>query len=140
MALLVTAAGVYFAPVVFAQMVPDAPIRNFRLPRFGDDGYKIWELSGDEGRYISADQSEILGLDLKVYSGDAQMLLRSRIRSPRALIHMDRSEAEGDSRIEVEGPAFTIEGANWHWNGREERIRIGADVRVTFNQKLDILR
>ena len=36
---------------LYSQMTPIAPIKNFRLPRFGDNGYTQWMLQGEQGIY-----------------------------------------------------------------------------------------
>ncbi|HEX9782917.1 MAG TPA: hypothetical protein VGA56_09355 [Opitutaceae bacterium] len=53
-----------------AQFVSKEPIINFRLPMFNEDGYKIWEVRGSEGRYLEENRIEITSLDLRILSGD----------------------------------------------------------------------
>jgi hypothetical protein len=33
-----------------AQMTPDAPIKNFKLPMFNNAGVRIWDLRGEEAK------------------------------------------------------------------------------------------
>ena len=123
-----------------AQMRPDTPIQNFRFPVFGEDGYKIWELRGAEGRYLSDTVSLILGLDLKTYTGGAEMVLEHRLRSPRALINFEHTTAEGDSSLFVTGPGFEIQGSQWSWDGEAHRMVIAGGARVIFSDSVNILR
>ncbi len=128
------------AASISAQMRPDAPIRNFRFPVFGDDGYKLWELRGVEGRYLSETHSVILGMDLKVFSGDADLTLETRIRSPEALIDFDATTAEGNSTLYVTGAGYEIEGADWKWDGGAKRMTVGGGARVVFLDSIQILQ
>jgi hypothetical protein len=126
--------------VLPAQIRPDAPIQNFRFPVFGENGYKIWELRGVEGRYISDEESLILGMDLKIFSGDESMLLENRIRSPQAHIDLAQTTAEGASTLFVNGTSYEIEGSNWKWYGKDKRMTVLDGARVIFFDSFNILR
>lgn len=130
-----------FMPLATAgQMIPDAPILHFRLPMFGEQGYKTWELRGVEGIYVNEDEAIVNGLDLLVFSGDASLWLENRIRSPQARIHFGASRATGAGSLFVSGAAFTIEGSDWEWDGVARRIVVRRQARVVFEDELDILR
>jgi hypothetical protein len=122
-----------------AQMVPDAPIEHFRLPMFGDNGYKSWELRGLRGHYLSEESALVEGLDLVVYSGDAALTEENRICSPRARIQLKEARASGESSLFVTGPGYDIQGRNWTWDGIERKIIVRQSVRVSFAGSLDIL-
>ncbi len=124
---------------LLSQMTPDSPIQHFRLPMFGEDGFKQWELRGLKGHYHGDEQALVEGLELVVFSGDADMAVENRIRSPRALIFLDESRAEGDSSLFVSGPGYEIQGRNWLWDGLERKIVVRESVRVSFAGKVDIL-
>ena len=51
-------------------MTPNAPIQNFRLPRFADNGYTQWVLQGAQGIYDSEEQVRVEGMAMRVYTGD----------------------------------------------------------------------
>ena len=125
--------------VLFAQMVPDAPIQNFRLPMFGDNGYKHWELRGLKGHYYSEELALVEGLEVVVYSGDEAMWEENRIRSPKALIRLKESTAEGESSLFMTGPGYEIQGRNWTWDGKQRKIVVREAVRVSFEGTVDIL-
>lgn len=133
-------AGILSLASAMAQMIPDAPIREFRLPLFGDNGYKEWELRGLEGHYLDAGSARVDGLDLLVFSGDADMLLENRIRSPSAVIEFEAARASGDSSLFMTGPGFEIEGRDWIWDGRRRNLTVGHSVRVVFESSLIILK
>ena len=130
-----------FAPVWLAmgQMTPDAPIEHFRLPMFGENGYKAWELRGLRGHYYDREEAMVEGLELVVFSGDEQMSEENRIKSPKALIHLQESRADGDSSIFVIGPGYEIQGRDWTWTGLERKIVVRQSVRVSFAGTVEIL-
>ena len=136
---LAAAATVAGGWLLFAQMTPDAPIEHFRLPMFGENGYKTWELRGTRGHYLSEAEAMIEGLELVVFSGDEEMKEDNIIRSPKALIHLDESMAEGESSLFVIGPGYEIQGRDWTWSGGERKIIVRENVRVSFAGKIDIL-
>ena len=125
--------------VLFAQMVPDAPIQNFRLPMFGENGYKHWELRGLKGHYYSEELALVEGLEVVVFSGDEAMWEENRIRSNMALIHLKQSTAEGESSLFMTGPGYEIQGRNWTWDGKQRKIVVREAVRVSFEGSVDIL-
>ena len=124
---------------LLAQMIPDAPIQHFKLPMFGENGFKKWELRGLQGHYYNEQQAMVEGLELVVFSGDEAMEVENRIRSPKALIHLQESRAEGDSSLFVVGPGYEIQGRNWLWEGLERKIIVRESVRVSFAGTVDIL-
>jgi len=139
---VVAAAGWVFAlggAALSGQMTPDAPIEHFRLPMFGAGGYKSWELRGLKGHYLGADRALVEGLELVVFSGDADLREENRIRSPRAVIYFNESRAEGESSLFVSGPGFEIQGRNWTWEGAQRKIIVREAARVSFSGSLDIL-
>ena len=122
---------------LFAQrMVPDAPVPNFKIPVFGDDGYKIWDLRGKEGRYVNDQQIVVEGMELRVFSGDEAMHLEVTMESPQATIFIQDQRAVGNDLLFIRGPNFHIVGKGWLWNGKEKLIRIEDDVQVTFKESL----
>lgn len=128
-----------FAGSGFAQkMLPDAPVKNFKLPMFGEDGYKKWDIQGKEGRYISAEQLDVIAMTLRLFATGDPIEPQTVIQSPSATIFPKLSEATGKEAIYIteRGGAYTIFGRDWLWNGRENTITIKQDARVTFRESL----
>ncbi|MCD8482341.1 MAG: hypothetical protein LR015_06530 [Verrucomicrobia bacterium] len=131
---------VLITPIAQAQIAPDAPIRDFRYPMFNDDGYRVWEVRGVQGIFIDLNNTEIIGLELTVFSGDERDAQSHRILSPKALVDFTRRGAAGPSSIFITGPGFQVEGESWQYDGRSQRIVIGKRARMTFAEDLNILR
>lgn len=123
-----------------AQFVPDTPVTNFSLSTFDEaTGWKAWVLRGGEGRYINADEIHVVDMSLEVLSGQEDMDVTMRIESPFAIMRLDENKAYGDSTIRLEGDRFSLEGADWQWEGESRDVTIRKDARVTFQQNLDYL-
>ena len=136
LATLLTIAG---GLILSAQMVPDAPIEHFRLPMFGEDGYKSWELRGLRGHYIREEQALVEGMELVIFSGNEALLEENRIRSPKAMIYLKEARADSDSSLFVVGPGYEIQGSDWSWDGKNRKIVVRDAVRVSFAGSVDIL-
>ena len=117
-----------------AQMTPSAPVQNFRLPRFGDNGYTQWVLQGGKGMYDSAEQIRIEDMALRVYSGDERMALEMTMDSPEATLLTKENRAESDGPIKIVGANFKVSGVGWTWDGVTKEIEVKFDVVVEFTQ------
>lgn len=117
-----------------AQMTPSAPVQNFRLPRFGDNGYTQWVLQGGKGIYDSEEQIRIEEMALRVYSGDERMALEMTMDSPEATLLTKENRAVSDGPITIVGSNFKVSGVGWTWNGLTKEIEVKFDVVVEFTQ------
>lgn len=116
--------------------VPDAPVINFKLPMFNNDGYRTWFLTGEQGIYVSQDEVDVLGMKITIFSGDPHDLLEATIESPKAIMFIKQNRANSDDSIEVQGPSYHLTGKVWTWDGNLKKMSINKDVKVTFDQSL----
>lgn len=119
------------------QMAPNAPVKNFRVPRFAENGYTDWVLQGGQGIYDSAEQIRVKDMALRVYSGDERMALELSLESPAATLRLDENRAFSDSTIEIEGANFEIGGLGWTWSGESKEIEVLDDTVVQFTQSIE---
>ena len=117
-----------------AQITPSAPVQNFRLPHFGENGYTQWVLQGGKGIYDSAEQIRIEEMALRVYSGDERMALEMTMDSPEATLLTAENRAVSDGPITIVGANFKVSGVGWTWNGLTKEIEVKFDVVVEFTQ------
>lgn len=122
------------AGAVSAQMTPTAPVKNFRFPRFGDNGYTQWVLQGAKGMYDSEEQIRVEGMALRVYSGDERMAMELTMDSPEATLRLKENRAFSDAAIEIIGANFKISGTGWEWSGETKEIVVKNDTVVEFTQ------
>lgn len=118
-------------------MTPDAPVKNFRFPRFGEDGYTEWVLEGAKGVYDSEAQIRVDEMALRVYSGDERMAREMALDSPEATIRLQENRAFSDEAIEIAGANFTITGKGWEWVGDTKEIVVESDTVVEFTQAIE---
>ena len=85
-------------------VLPTAPIVDFRLPVFNEQGFRVWELRGSEAIYDHAAQrAEIKGLRLRVFSGDDRELLENTVESPLAIVKVAERSITGPGMIHLVG-------------------------------------
>jgi len=130
-----------FSMELAAQMEPDAPVQDFVLPRFDDEGYRTWDLAGRQGIYVSPEQIDVLGMRLRLFKPRQPDTLDLQIESPRASIMIRENRARGDGSLLVLGSTFSLSGVDWQWSGETGTIQVERDVRVAFSENLlDILK
>ncbi len=121
---------------LLGQMTPNAPVKNFRFPRFGENGYTQWVLQGGQGIYDSEEQIRVEDMALRVYSGDERMALEMTLDSSEATLRLKENRAYSDSSIVIVGENFKISGVGWTWNGETKEITIRYDTVVEFTQAI----
>jgi hypothetical protein len=132
---------VSIAAAAHAQMTPDAPIKNFKLPMFNNAGVRIWDLRGEEAKYVSQDRVDLFTMTLKVFNDDGSGQVRIEIQSPQATVFANEHVVTGGNTIRMFSEDFDISGRNYTWRGRELSVTIREDVRVVFKAPLqDILK
>lgn len=119
---------------LLGQMTPNAPIKNFRLPRFGDNGYTQWVLQGGQGIYDSEEQVRVVDMSMRVYSGDERMAHELSMDSPAATLRLQENRAQSEAAIEIVGANFKITGVGWEWSGETKEIVVKHQSVVTFTQ------
>ncbi|HKK18781.1 MAG TPA: LptA/OstA family protein [Opitutales bacterium] len=117
-------------------MTPNAPVKNFRFPRFGENGYTQWVLQGEKGIHDSQEQIRVEGMALRVYSGDERMVKELTLDSPQATIRLKENRAFSKEAIKIVGANFTITGTGWEWIGETKEIVVEADTEVEFTQAI----
>jgi hypothetical protein len=121
-----------FGAIAIAQ-TQDAPIINFKLPLFNDDGYRTGYLRGAQGIYSNNSDIRITDMELSQYSGDAQDAVIGSMESPEALFRYDktgRSHASGPGSIMIENDTFRLTGEDWIWQEENNRVVINRKVKI----------
>ena len=122
------------AASLYSQMTPIAPIKNFRLPRFGDNGYTQWMLQGKQGIYDSDEQVSVKQMVMRIYSGDERMALELSMDSPEGVLRLQENRGYSESPITIVGANFKISGIGWEWSGDTKEIIVKQDTVVKFTQ------
>ena len=124
-----------------AEMTPNAPVENFRLPMFNEEGYRSWELQGTKGIYVDGTHVDVIEMNMRVFSGDEANEVQTEITSPDATVLLAENKAIGRNTILISSNDYTITGQNWTWDGDNDSFTIEGDVVVTFFEGIgDILK
>jgi len=126
--------------LVCGQMLPDAPIENFKLPGFDPEtGYRTWELKGSEVSYVDENQVLIQDMVLTSFQGRSGVVVDFKIESPKASMFLKDGVARGDSPIRVTGDGFVLVGRDWSFENKQKKLVIRKNARVVFEQNLDYI-
>ena len=125
-----------FVGAAIDDITPSAPVKNFRYPRFGENGYVQWVLKGSEGIYDSEEQIRVMGMGLRLYTGDERMTVEMSLDSPEATLRLQDNKAFSDSAIEIVGQNFKITGIGWTWDGNTREIEVLEHAVVEFRQAI----
>ncbi|NCG09418.1 MAG: hypothetical protein GWO81_07655 [Verrucomicrobia bacterium] len=117
-------------------IAPSAPVKDFRFPNFGPNGYTQWVLRGAKGIYDGPEQIRVEGMRLRVYTGDERMAVELSMDSPMAALRLQENRAESEESIRIAGANFEITGMGWTWNGDDKDIVVSNDARVEFTQAI----
>ena len=121
---------------VSARLSPHAPVQNFKLPRFAENGYTEWVLQGSSGHYVSPELIHISDMALRIYSADERMLRELTLESAFAALQLEENTAQSESAIRIEGGHFNIAGTGWNWDGYSGNIEVLSAVVVDFQQSI----
>ena len=124
-----------------AQILPNAPLYDFRMPIFGQNGYIVWDLVGSQGSFLGRDRIEIKNLTLRFFSGTSARTVTGIVESPTASVFPNERRASSGSRLRVIGHDFEISGNKWDWIGDDQTLLIREDVRMkVFGKMAEVLR
>lgn len=127
--------------LLVAEMTPNAPVENFRLPMFNDEGYRSWDLRGAKGIYVDGTHVDVIDMKMRVFSGDENNEVLTEITSPTATVLLTENKAIGRNTILISNKDYSITGQNWTWEGSNDSFTIEGDVVVTFFEGIgDILK
>jgi hypothetical protein len=123
------------------QITPDKPIINFRLPDFTPEGYRSKLVRGSEARYQPGGVIDIIGLNLSIYTGDADGKVETLILSPSAQVVPAEEIVRGNDSIRVIDDRLEATGSEWTYSHRDKNVSIRKNVRVVLRTQLkDILQ
>ena len=118
-----------------------APVKNFSLPTFTKEGYRAVLLRGNEALFTSAQQIDVTGMQLTLFTGDATNRVETVIVSPKARFFPERTVATGEQGVRVLRDDVEMFGTMWTYDQNEKKVVLDGNVRVIFHAELkDILK
>ena len=117
------------------------PARNWTLPLFTKEGYRQMTLRGDEVRPVSSDRIDVTGMNVTVFSGDAEARVDSVLLSPEATFLLNEKVAQGDRTVRLVRDDVDVRGEGWSYNYNEKKVLIYRRTHVVFHSALpDMLK
>ncbi len=136
----VLALAIVLASLALGQAL-NAPVENFKLPLFNEQGFRAWYLRGKQGIYTAEKEVKIVGMDLQQYSGNEADQVIALMKSPEANMRLNPLVASGPGEIQIESDLFKAVGEDWIWQGSEKRLIINNNIKVVINAEIgDIIR
>jgi len=124
-----------------ASVETNAPVKNFSLPTFTKEGYRSVLLRGNEALFASAQQIDVTGMQLTLFTGDATNHVETVIISPGARFFPERNVAEGEHSVRVLRDDVEMSGTKWTYDKDQIKVVLDGNVRVIFHVQLkDILK
>src|SRR5689334_4247804 len=99
-----------------SSIIANAPVKNFRLPSFNDQGHHIRLLLGSEARYISNTQIDIVELNLTEFRGDGSTDPQNMLLAPSATVLIKSKNQiliTGKESVRLISSGIEATGENW---------------------------
>jgi hypothetical protein len=117
------------------------PARNWTLPLFTKEGFRQVTLRGDEVRPVSSDRIDVSGMNVTVFSGDAEARVDSVLISPEATFLLNEKTVQGDKAVRLVRDDVDVRGEGWSYNYNEKKVLIYRRTHVVFHSALpDMLK
>jgi hypothetical protein len=113
-----------------------APLQDFTIPGFGDDGFPTWILKGKQLQHVDDANAEVQKMRLQILAGKGSREVETDLYSPTARVHLRENMAHGTQSLSILGDHFQITGREWQWDGNSRTVKILHSVKVTFDENL----
>lgn len=132
LSLLLTASAVVVG--LAAQSSSDAPLRDFRLPVFNEQGHRVWFLRSGGVRVLSdnADRFELTTVHVTMLAGDAAGTVIGELYAPVARVDRTARTVSGEGQLHVIYQGAELFGRDWHYDADTKSVVIEHDVVVSF--------
>ncbi|MET0263151.1 MAG: hypothetical protein ABW223_09655 [Rariglobus sp.] len=138
LALLGTAA---FAQSLPTKIKPAAPIKDFRLPMFNEEGKRIRFLRAGEALFVSPTRIDVKDMHLTEFTKDGTGAFDTVLLAPSATFLEDKKIASGNESVRLIRVNVEVTGEQWSYNHLEQRVKIEKNAKVTFQDELsDIIK
>ncbi len=118
-----------------------APVKNFRLPIFNEEGFRHLMLRAAEARVPSTEQIDVIEMELTLFTGLADEQIESMLAAPSASFFPTRLLASGSQTVRLERTDLTITGSDWSYDHNDKKVVINRDSHVIFRSAIgDILK
>jgi len=143
--LLLLAAIAALAATSLASAAPkvaaSAPIKNFRLPTFNEEGFRRIMLRAAEARLPSPERIDLIEMELTLFTGLADEQIESMLAAASASFFPATLLATGTETVRLERSDITVTGADWSYDHNGQKVVINRDAHVIFRSAIgDIIK
>ncbi|MEO0055280.1 MAG: hypothetical protein RLZZ50_1227 [Verrucomicrobiota bacterium] len=136
-ALALTTAAAEGAP----QVTATAPVKNFRLPTFTDEGWRRLMVVAAEARLPDPARIDLVEMELTLFTGRADEQIDAMLAAPVATFLPEKQFASGAESVRLERTDISVTGVDWSYDHAARKIVIRREAHVTFHAALgDILK
>jgi hypothetical protein len=120
-----------------AGVTANEPIINFKLPVLNEEGNRSSLLRGDEARYISASQIDLVAMQYTLFDETVANKVDTTLLAPSATVFFanKRYKVQGIEGVRIVRDDLDVGGTNWTFEIDEKKDRhivIENKVRVVF--------
>jgi hypothetical protein len=123
-----------------SSIIANAPIKNFRLPSFNEQGNRVQLLRGSEARYVSTTQIDIIEMNFTEFRGDGSTDPVNMLLAPSATVFVKEKNQvviTGQQSVRLIGNGVEATGENWTYDhNNNHRLILTKNVRVVFDAPL----
>jgi hypothetical protein len=116
-----------------------APVLNFSLPVFNDEGYHTLLVRGHRASLRDPSRIELADMTLTVFAGDPARTVESVLLSPRAVVYPEQERVEGPGPVRLVRDDVEVTGADWSYDHAAKKILINQRTRIVFQASLSNL-
>ncbi|MFH0953948.1 MAG: LPS export ABC transporter periplasmic protein LptC [Verrucomicrobiota bacterium] len=114
-----------------AQEEESQTVSGFRVPEYDEQNRLKSELYGDFAKVLPDGIIEISQLKIDFYSGDR---VDMTVTSPYCKYDQKQARAESESDVRITREKMIVTGVGFSWDGREEKLKIGKQVKVVLKE------
>jgi len=120
-----------------AGVTANAPITNFKLPEYNDDGVRTSLLRGNEARYINSSQIDLVAMNYALFKEDGSNQTDTTLLAPSASVFHTgkRYKVQGKEGVRIVRDDLDLGGTQWTFDIDEKKNRhiiLETNVRVIF--------
>lgn len=129
------------APKPAAKLDSTAPVKNFRLPTFTNEGFRRTMLRAEEARLPDPTRIELVEMELTLFNGRLDEAIDAMLAAPSATFLPEKLLASGAETVRLERLDLTVTGADWSYDHPARRIVINRDAHIILRAPIgDILK
>lgn len=139
-----TAAFLFFAAAITLlgqapQISAPAPVKNFSLPFFNDQGNRTLLVRGNEAILTDPRKPRFTDMTVTMFAADAANQVESVLLSKAATVDTETRVIEGTDAVRFVRDDVEVTGEAWRYEHSARRIIIQRNARVVLRAELPLL-